>query len=200
VPTIGLAARWIADLGGYTGRSSGDPPGSIVIRRGLFWIAPAVLLAKKRYENQINAQDSVVDACEPENDPHDWKGWYRSKLMKDDGAIDRIWRKLLRSAETLPSRQPKERKAVAAALSYLRKRGPKMRYAMLAAAHLPIASGASEITCWHTQCRVQRPGQSWQVPGLRPVMSVRTLVLSDRWQSAWHPYTASCRKEIKCVA
>ncbi len=35
VPTISLAARWLADLGGYTGPSSGGPPGSTTIRRGL---------------------------------------------------------------------------------------------------------------------------------------------------------------------
>ena len=34
-PTISQAVRWIADLGGYTGKSSGGPPGSITIRRGL---------------------------------------------------------------------------------------------------------------------------------------------------------------------
>jgi hypothetical protein len=35
VPSISLVVRWIADLGGYTGKSSGGPPGAIVIRRGL---------------------------------------------------------------------------------------------------------------------------------------------------------------------
>lgn len=35
VPTIAQAVRWIADLGGYTGKSSGGPPGSITIGRGL---------------------------------------------------------------------------------------------------------------------------------------------------------------------
>lgn len=35
VPTLGQATRWLADLGGYTGKSSGGPPGSITIRRGL---------------------------------------------------------------------------------------------------------------------------------------------------------------------
>jgi hypothetical protein len=35
IPTMGQAMRWIADLGGYTGKSSGGPPGSITIGRGL---------------------------------------------------------------------------------------------------------------------------------------------------------------------
>jgi hypothetical protein len=34
MPSIGQAVRWIADLGGYTGKSSGGPPGSITIGRG----------------------------------------------------------------------------------------------------------------------------------------------------------------------
>lgn len=35
MPTIGQATLWIAELGGYTGKSSGGPPGSTTIRRGL---------------------------------------------------------------------------------------------------------------------------------------------------------------------
>lgn len=34
-PTIAQAVTWIAQLGGYTGKSSGGPPGSITIARGL---------------------------------------------------------------------------------------------------------------------------------------------------------------------
>lgn len=33
--SISEATRWIADLGGYTGKSSGGPPGTITIQRGL---------------------------------------------------------------------------------------------------------------------------------------------------------------------
>lgn len=35
VPTMAQATLWLADLGGYTGKSSGGPPGSITIGRGL---------------------------------------------------------------------------------------------------------------------------------------------------------------------
>lgn len=41
MPTIAQATRWLADLGGYTGRSSGGPPGAITIRRGLEYLKPA---------------------------------------------------------------------------------------------------------------------------------------------------------------
>lgn len=35
VPAISLVVQWLAELGGYTGKSSGGPPGTIVIQRGL---------------------------------------------------------------------------------------------------------------------------------------------------------------------
>jgi hypothetical protein len=40
-PTISDATRWIAELGGYTGKSSGGPPGTVTIRRGLERLAVA---------------------------------------------------------------------------------------------------------------------------------------------------------------
>jgi hypothetical protein len=40
-PTISDATRWIAELGGYTGKSSGGPPGTITIGRGLERLAIA---------------------------------------------------------------------------------------------------------------------------------------------------------------
>lgn len=40
-PTLGQVVRWIADLGGYTGKSSGGPPGIRIISRAL----PEVLAA-----------------------------------------------------------------------------------------------------------------------------------------------------------
>ncbi len=46
MPTIAQATLWIAELGGYTGKSSGGPPGSITIRRGLDRLRPAAKLLK----------------------------------------------------------------------------------------------------------------------------------------------------------
>ncbi len=44
VPPLALAVRWIADLGGYTGKSSGGPPGSIIIARGFERVRDAAKL------------------------------------------------------------------------------------------------------------------------------------------------------------
>jgi hypothetical protein len=41
VPSIGQAVLWLAEMGGYMGKSSGGPPGGITIRRGLEHLEPA---------------------------------------------------------------------------------------------------------------------------------------------------------------
>jgi len=42
VPTLGEATTWLAQIGGYTGKSSGGPPGSVTLARGLEELAVAV--------------------------------------------------------------------------------------------------------------------------------------------------------------
>ena len=152
------------------------------------------------FEHLLGYLDKVVDACEPEGDPHDWKGWYRHQLLQDDAAIDRIWRKLRRLGKNLPKSATAEREAVAAALSYIRTRKNKMRYASHYAAKLAIGSGATEGTCGLMQQRVKRRGQSWEPPGLRGVLTIRGLVLSDRWNTAWSFYAAAHRSDVRCAA
>jgi hypothetical protein len=167
-------------------------------------LARALPMVKPRlltdFEHLMGYLSNVVDACEPDGDPYDWKGWYRNELLRDDRAIDRIWLKLRRLAEKLPGRGTKARTAVGKALSYIRRRKNKMRYASLYAAHLPIGSGATEGTCWKMQRRVTQPGQSWKTPGLRGILAIRGLVHSDRWLAAWQPYAATHRKEVRVAA
>lgn len=42
-PTLGEMTRWVADIGGYTGKSSGGPPGIRVISRGFERVAAAAV-------------------------------------------------------------------------------------------------------------------------------------------------------------
>jgi len=39
------------------------------------------------FEHLMGYLEDVVEACEPAGDPHDWGGWYRSLLLRDDAAI-----------------------------------------------------------------------------------------------------------------
>ena len=151
------------------------------------------------FEHLMGYLEAVVDAVHPDGDRHDWKGWYRSLLLRDDAAIDQIWRKLRDLAKTLLGRGTVARNAVAAALSYIRHRKSKMRYAAHYAADLPIGSGATESTCWQMQQRVKLPGQSWEA-GLPGILAMRGLALSERWTAAWRRFAAKYRKKVRIAA
>lgn len=154
------------------------------------------------FKHLMGYLDAVVDTCEQPGDPRNKKQWYHDELLRDDGAIDRIWRKLRDLAKSLPRdrrRQQKKRKAIAAALSYIRTRKNRMRYASLYKNGLPIGSGDTENTVWLMQQRVKRPAQAWK-SGLGGVLVLRALVLSERWDSAWKAYAASYRKTVRVAA
>ena len=42
IPSLAQATLWLAQIGGYTGKSSGGPPGSVTLTRGLTEVAVAV--------------------------------------------------------------------------------------------------------------------------------------------------------------
>lgn len=163
--------------------------------------AEAVLVELVDFEHVMGYLDDVIDASEPDVAARaDMKKWIRYDLLADDAAIDRIQRNLREKAKSLPRSEIDARKAVAAALSYIKKRKQKMRYASHYEANLPIGSGATESTCWQMQQRVKLVGQSWEIPGLRGVLAIRGLVLSDRWDTAWPSYAADHRMEVCCAA
>jgi len=152
------------------------------------------------FEHLMGYLEDVVAACEPAGDPRGLKERYRTELLSDDGAIDRIFRRLRDLAKSLPQSARKKRTAVAAALSYIRKRKDRMRYASRYARRLPISSGDTENTVWLMQQRVKRAGQSWQTRGLRGILTLRSLVLSGRWNAAWTTYAATYHEDVRCVA
>jgi hypothetical protein len=142
------------------------------------------------FHHLMSYLDEVVRTCEPVGDPHNMKSWYRGELLRDDGAIDRILRNLRRRAKTVPAANKGARTALARAISYIRHRKKTMRYASLHERNLPVGSGATESTCALMQLRVKRPGMAWKPPGLRGIMTIRGLVLSERWGPAWDAYAA----------
>jgi hypothetical protein len=140
----------------------------------------------------------VVTACQPAGDPNNVLDWYRAKLLTDDGAIDDIFRGLRRQAKGLARTATAQRAALAAAITYIRTRRKLMRYASVAAANLAVGSGATESACAVFQLRVKRPGMHWQPDGLRPVMAIRGIVSSGRWDLSWS-HLASWHRANVCV-
>jgi hypothetical protein len=69
VPTLGEVTRWIADLGGYTGKSSGGPPGTVVLARGMLRVLAAAQALKADRERRArcpspkNASQKRSDEC-----------------------------------------------------------------------------------------------------------------------------------------
>jgi hypothetical protein len=51
--TLEQAVRWVADIGGYTGRSSGGPPGVVVIGRGLIEVVAAAKALRFAAANKL---------------------------------------------------------------------------------------------------------------------------------------------------
>lgn len=145
--------------------------------------------------------DAVVVACEAEGDPRRMRQWYRNELRMADDAIDRIYQSLLRRRAQIPAGSiATDALALDRALSYIKKRRSRMRYASLRAHNLTLGSGATESTCALMQLRIKRPGMAWEVPGLRGTIAIRSLEISERWPAAWAAYRATARTEVRCVA
>jgi hypothetical protein len=82
-------------------------------------------------------------------------------------------------------------------LNYFCNQRHRMQYAHYLALHLPIASGVMEASCKTlvTQ-RFKRSGMAWTIPGGQAILTLRSLIQSDRWPLAWKLLQADFRKEV----
>lgn len=83
-------------------------------------------------------------------------------------------------------------------LTYFYNQRHRMHYAHYLALHLPIASGVMEACCKTlvTQ-RFKRSGMAWTIPGGQAILTIRSLIQSDRWSAAWKLLQTDFRKEVK---
>jgi hypothetical protein len=58
-PPVGIVMRWIADLGGYTGKSSGGPPGSVVLVKGLKRLEAEAQRVGMQREKQVGGHGTI---------------------------------------------------------------------------------------------------------------------------------------------
>jgi hypothetical protein len=82
-------------------------------------------------------------------------------------------------------------------LTYFRNQRHRMRYADYIRNGLPIASGVMEASCKTlvTQ-RLKQSGMAWTLAGGQAILTLRSLIQSDRWQRAWELLRAVFRKIV----
>jgi len=104
-------------------------------------------------------------------------------LKEADGGVERV-------IETLRYRvrkaQRHTRKRLIKELTYFRNQRHRMNYAAYLRENLPIASGVVEAACKTlvTQ-RLKQSGMRWAKPGGQAILTLRSLIQSERWEQGW---------------
>ena len=82
-------------------------------------------------------------------------------------------------------------------MTYFRNQRHRMHYAEYLRDSLPIASGVIEASCKTlvTQ-RMKQSGMAWTHTGGQAILTLRSLIQSERWQPAWELLSSDFRKTV----
>jgi hypothetical protein len=81
-------------------------------------------------------------------------------------------------------------------LTYLEKRRDHMNYAHFQALGYPIGSGSVEsANKLVVEARLKGAGMHWARPHVDPMVALRTIACSDRWEEAWPQITHELRRQ-----
>lgn len=146
---------------------------------------------RKKYPDAIHVVD-FFHVCEHLSklselffrDSSDAKTWYKKQqaLLKEDpdGAA-----KVIRAVRYRRSKT-KENPEIEAELKYLQRNRKKMNYFELRQNNLPIGSGVVEAACKNLiGARMKKSGMRWTIDGGQTVLTLRSLILSNRWEQFW---------------
>jgi len=105
----------------------------------------------------------------------------RHVLLKQRRGVEKVIRALVHLRDRHPRRQ-----RIAGELKYFRSNRHRMRYAELRARGFPIGSGVVEAACKTlvTQ-RMKRSGMRWREDGGQAILTLRSLVQSNRFDRGW---------------
>lgn len=118
----------------------------------------------------------------------------KTLLKEAEGGADHVIRVLKYQRGRARGRK---RERLDAELTYFRNQRPRMNYAEYVRQGLPIASGVIEASCKTlvTQ-RMKRSGMAWSLSGGQAILTLRSLIQSDRWQPAWELLRADFCKTV----
>jgi hypothetical protein len=157
---------------------------------------------------------AMSEALFGSSSPH-CQRWARRclRLMKDKRrGVNRV----LHSAAALAARSKmgqKRKKEYRKAYDYLRKRTQWMRYHEYKKQHVPLGSGITEAACKtiYTQ-RLKLSGMRWKRENAQQILTLRTVLLSQAWDSTYHqllamqtaalptPYAAKASQDCEIAA
>jgi hypothetical protein len=147
----------------------------------------------------FHACDHLKEGCDAawgESTPRSHAEFERLKtLLKEaDDGPDRVIRVLKYHRGRAKGRK---RQRLAAQLTYFRNQRQRMHYAQYLRDGLPIASGIIEATCKTlvTQ-RLKQSGMAWTQPGGQAILTLRSLIQSRRWPTAWQLLQADFRTAV----
>ena len=89
-------------------------------------------------------------------------------------------------------------KIVQTSLGYLEKRRDQIRYVEFQAQGYPIGSGAVEsANKLVVEARLKGPGMHWARAHVDPMLALRTVVCSDRWEDIWPQISQRLREKAR---
>jgi len=149
------------------------------------------LFFRKKYPSAIHVVD-FFHVCEHLSklselffkDPLDAKAWYkkyRTTLKEDPNGASKVIRAVRYRRSKI-----KENPEIEAELKYLQRNRMRMNYFELQKNKLPIGSGIVEAACKNLiGARMKKSGMRWTIDGGQTVLTLRSLVLSNRWEQFW---------------
>jgi hypothetical protein len=146
-----------------------------------------------------HACDHLKEGCDAawgESTPRSKAEFERLKVLlkEDDQGAERVIRVL---RYHFGRARRRKRKRLKTQLTYFRNQRARMHYARYLREGLPIASGVIEATCKTlvTQ-RLKQSGMAWTITGGQAILTLRSLIQSNRWQPAWNLLRNDFRKTV----
>jgi hypothetical protein len=128
----------------------------------------------------------------------DWYDTYCSKLQGEDGGAERVLRSL-DYYERTDKLSKSRRAALDTERTFFTRNKHRMDYARFRHNGWPIGSGPVEAACKSVvKTRLCRSGMRWSRPGGQHILSLRTYVKSDRWNTMWCQYKRIERSRSPC--
>ena len=158
---------------------------------------------QKKYPNAIHVVD-FFHVCEHLSnlstllfdDPTIAKAWYKKyrTILKEDpnGAAKMI--RAARYRRSLVKGQPE----IESEIKYLQRNKKRMNYFELRQKKLPIGSGVVEAACKNLiGARMKKSGMRWSIDGGQTVLTLRSIILSNRWEKFWAYFIKQHFSELK---